>query len=575
MRQQEETLKNNQNFISILRPYWTLIFGLVALTLVSSGLTLWLPLLLSEGIDHFLRGESVNIVVWKFGAAAGVIFLLNAGQNIVQTYASERVARDLRHRLAEKISTKSFADIQVLTPAKLLTHLTADVDAIKNFVAQAIVHVISSGVLIVGGSVLLLTIHWQLGLVVLTILPIIGGTFFIILGKVRTLFVKTREVIDWLNKVINESILGAALVRVLHAQNVEERKFAEANAQARNVGQEILKLFSAMIPIVTFVANLAVLMILVLGGRYIILGSMSLGEFASFNSYLTMLIFPIFILGFVSNIVAQAQASYGRIAPILFAESLPDEGSLTTALQGNIHVDHASLSFGEKIVLKDIVLDIRAGSKTAIIGPTAAGKTQLMNLLVGVMEPTSGVIQYDHQNIQKYRKAHFYAQVGIVFQDSSIFHMSVRENIAFHTEVTKEAMQKAIDTAELRDFIETLPDGLDTVVSERGTSLSGGQKQRLMLARALAIEPKILLLDDFTARIDADTEGKILANLAKNYPGITIVSITQKISSIEQYDQIVVLTDGEIIARGTHENLLEKSPEYAQIYYSQQSMNTL
>ena len=563
------------NLFALLKPYRKLTMPLIGLTIASNALTLWLPRLLSHGIDTFLKGLNTNAILWQFGMAAAAIFILVYLQNIAQTYVSERVARDLRNTLSEKVSTHSFAEIQVATPSKLLTNLTSDIDSVKNFVSQAFVNVISSIFLIIGGSILLISINWKLGLSVLVVLPIIGATFFLILKKVRALFIQTRQVIDWLNKVINESILGAALIRVVHSQNLEHTKFAEANTKAKNVGLSILKLFSAMIPVVTFASNLAILIILVLGGKFIIAGSMSLGDFASFQSYLTILIFPIFILGFVSNIIAQAQASYGRIAEVLHAPKPVDDGVLTTALTGHIAVKNVSLMFGEKATLKDVSLTITPGSKVAIIGPTAAGKTQLLNLLVGLIPPTSGEIQYDGHAIGEYQKENLYKQIGLVFQDSIIFNMSLRENIAFNTNVTDTDLKRAIDTAELTDFIDTLPHQLGTVVSERGASLSGGQKQRIMLARALAINPKILLLDDFTARVDNNTEKKILDNVSKNYPGLTLVSVTQKIASVEHYDQIIVLMEGEVIATGTHEQLLDTSPEYVQIYNSQQSTNTL
>lgn len=196
-----------------------------------------------------------------------------------------------------------------------------------------------------------------------------------------------------------------------------------------------------------------------------------------------------------------------------------------------------------------------------------------MNLLVGLIQPTKGEVKYDHVNINEYKRENLYKQIGLVFQDSIIFNISLRENIAFNTEVEEPDMQKAISTAELSDFIKDLPEGLETVVSERGTSLSGGQKQRIMLARALAINPKILLLDDFTARVDVNTERKILENVSKNYPGITLVSVTQKIAAVERYDQIILLMEGEIVASGKHEDLMRTSPEYVQIYQSQQSTN--
>ncbi len=559
------------NLFGLLKPYRNLIIPLVLLAIFGNALTLWLPRLLSHGVDGFLKGGGLNKILWEFGIASGFIFLLTYLQSIVQTYASERVARDLRAKLSEKISTQTFAEVQTITPSKLLTNLTSDIDSVKNFVSQAVVSIISSIVLILGGSILLISINWKLGLAVLVILPIIGVTFFVIFGRVRVLFLKVREVIDWLNKVINESILGSALIRVLNSQQLEHEKFTQANSEARSVGTKILKLFSALIPIVTFASNFAVLIILVLGGKFIIGGTMSLGDFASFNSYLVILIFPIFILGFVSTIIAQAQASYTRIYTVLSSPAPKDDGQITDLLKGEIEIENVSLFYGEKAALKNVSLQIKSGSRVAIIGPTAAGKTQLLSLLIGLIQPTSGQVKYDGWNISEYQKENLYKQIGLVFQDSIIFNISLRENIAFNTNVESADLEKAISTAELDDFVGGLPQGLETIVSERGTSLSGGQKQRIMLARALAIDPKILLLDDFTARVDASTEKKILDNVTKNYPGLTLVSVTQKIASVESYDQIIVLMEGEVVAVGKHKDLMETSPEYVQIYNSQQS----
>jgi len=283
------------------------------------------------------------------------------------------------------------------------------------------------------------------------------------------------------------------------------------------------------------------------------------------------MIFPILIIGIMSNVIAQATASYSRVAEVLDAEDPVDNGTVKKTLHGDVSVKNITLMFGEKAALKNIYFEAKAGTKIAIIGPTAAGKTQLLYLLTGLTVPQSGAIEYDQININDYDKESLHDQVGFVFQDSIIFNLTLRENIAFNTNVTKEALQKAIDTAELGDFIEALPNKLETVVSERGTSLSGGQKQRIMLARALALNPKVLLLDDFTSRVDTTTEQKILANVAKNYPGITLISVTQKISSIEHYDQIILLMEAEIIASGTHKQLMKTSPEYVQIYNSQRS----
>jgi ATP-binding cassette subfamily B protein len=572
---QQKTKKNPaSSLFGLLRRYTGIIIVLVVLTIIANGLSISVPEIIANAINSYANGNFfiINLVV-EFSIVAFFIFVFTYLQNIVQVYASERVARDMRNEIAAKISVQPYSYIESATPAKLLTNLTSDVDAVKTFVSTAVSSIISSIFLIIGISVLLLITDWKLALAVLAVTPFIGVAFFFILTKVRKLFVQSQEAIDWLNKVISESILGSALIRLLNSQRHEDKKFLAANNEAKKISFEILNLFSSLIPVITFFTNLATLIIVILGGHFIIQGTMSLGSFTAFNSYLAILIFPILILGFISNLISQAQASYGRIFQVLTAPVEKKTGGLKNPLKGDIEVKNITVNFGDKSALKDVSFSVKAGSKTAIIGPTAAGKTQLLYLLTGLSVPTSGKIYFDGRDINDYDKESLHSQVGFVFQDSVMFNLSLRENIAFNNTVKNENIEKAIATAELKDYIDALPQKLDTIVSERGTSLSGGQKQRIMLARALALNPRVLLLDDFTARVDANTEKKILSNVAKYYPDLTLISVTQKISSIEHYDQIILLMEGELLAKGTHEELMETSPEYVQIFDSQRSTN--
>ena len=565
-------MKKKPGIMQLLTPYRGLMLLLLTCTLFSNAINLWLPKIISKSIDAFTGGTfSAKPIILEFSIAVLCIFIFSYLQSIIQTYASERVGRELRTRLSDKISRQSYAFIQTANPSKLLTNLTADVDSIKLFISQAIVSIVSSLFIIVGASILLITIDWKLALCVIAIIPIIGITFFVVLRKVRALFIQSRGVVDWLNRVINESVMGAAMIRVINSQQLEYHKFLEANTKARDLGFSILRLFASLVPVITFTANIAALSILVLGGHFVITGSMSLGDFAAFNSYLTMLIFPILVIGFMSNVIAQATASYQRISNVLESDDLPETGTITSRLNGNIDMKNIELQYGQTPVLKHISFRINAGSKIAVIGPTAAGKTQLLYLLTGLVKPASGLLLFDGHGIDEYNSQTFHSQVGFVFQDSIIFNMSIRENIAFSDTVTDESLAKAIETAELKEFVEALPDKMNTIVSERGSSLSGGQKQRIMLARALALNPVILLLDDFTARVDNNTELKILENIQHNYPGLTLISVTQKIATVEHYDQILLLMQGEMIATGTHEELMLTSPEYVQLFNSQQS----
>lgn len=558
--------------MSILKPYKGLVVLLVILAAIANALALVVPKIISKGIDSYGTGTlDMTHLGIQFFVLSFFIFAFTYVQGIVQTYVSEKTAKDVRNKLAGKISELSFAELEKEKPTKLLTYLTSDIDALKMFVSFGIVTVISSIVAIVGAVILLLMIHWKLALAVLAILPFLGILFFVVFSRLGPLFKRTQDLIDNLNLIISESIIGSALVRVFNSGKQEALKFDDANSESKKNGLAILRYFSLIIPAVGIVGNIAALVILLLGGHFVIGGSMTIGDFTAFQSYVFILIFPIIMLGFVSSIISQAQASYGRISEILNKPLEKEKGTLERELKGTIEAKHVTLQYGEKCVLKDVSFSLASGTRTAVIGPTAAGKTQLLNILIGLVAPTSGSVLYDGVPVGEYTREAIHSQVAIVFQDSVMFNLTLRENIAFSKTTNDVELAKAIETAELGDFVHTLPKGLDTIASERGTSLSGGQKQRIMLARALALNPKILLLDDFTARVDAQTERKILKNIEKNYPGITVVSVTQKVGSVKHYEKIILLMEGEVLAEGTHEELKDSSPEYVQILESQKS----
>lgn len=565
-------IEDKKGLLGVLSPYKGIVFLLVIIALGASSINLVIPKIIASAIDAFSKGNfNANKVIIQFLIAATGIFFFTMLQGILQTFTAERVARDLRIKITDKISHQSYSFIFKSNPAKLLTNLTSDMDSVKTFVAQAFVSIISSLFIIVGVAVLLLTINLKLALAVLGIVPIIGIAFFIVFRKARVIFKKSRKVIDGLNKIINESILGAALIRVLNSQQPENQKFLEKNTESRNLGLLIVRLFSVLVPTIMFVSNLAIVLILALGGHYVVMDTLTLGNFAAFNSYVVMLIFPVMMIGFMSNVIASATASNDRIQNI-FSQPPPCEvGTIKSKITGNILFNNVSLKLQNKQILHDISFSVKAGSKTAIIGPTAAGKSHLLYLITNLITPDSGTIELDGVSINKYANENLHNNVGLVFQDSVIFNLSLRENIGFSDSVTEESLQKAIKTAELSNYIEMLPEKLETIVSERGSNLSGGQKQRIMLARALTLNPKILLLDDFTSRVDPQTENKIIFNIQNNYPDLTLLSITQKIKPVMDFDQILLLMEGEIIASGQHKELMKTSPEYIQIYNSQQS----
>lgn len=572
MKQPEKQKK--WNLLNLLKPYIWLVIALLVLTILSNWLNLAIPKVISTAIDAY-TSKTLNLssTIIEFFIISALIFLFTYMQNIIQVYTAEVVAKWLREKLIKKISLQDYNYIQTTSPGKLLTNLTSDVDSVKSFVSMAISSIISSIFLIIGASVLLIMIDWVLALTVLTIVPIIWILFAFIFLKVNKLFKSGQETIDWLNKIINESILGSALIRLLNSQTFEYKKFIEANEKSKEIWFSILWLFATLIPSIMLISNLAILAVLILWWHFVILWNMSLWDFAAFNAYISILIFPIIIIWFMSTIIAQASASYGRILEILDSKEEKYEWEIVKKIEWNISLENIGLSVKDKCILKNITFKVKPKSRTAIIWPTAAGKTQLLNILTWLIVPSTWLVKYESSNINEYDKKSFYEQIGLVFQDSTLFNLSLRENIAFSNTVKDIDIKKAIDTAELRDLIDSLPDWLDTIVSERWTSLSWWQKQRIMLARALAINPKVLLLDDFTARLDINTEKKILENVRKNYPEITLISVTQKIEPIKDYDTIILLMEWEILAIWKHEELLKTSPEYNQIFNSQLSTN--
>ncbi len=559
--------------ISLAKPYIGFIILVFFISLATNGLSLAVPKIMASTIDTF-RKENFNLSasLTILSIITLFIFIFSMAQSFLQTYLSEKIGRDLRNRLIQKISTQPFSFINQITPEKLLTNLTGDIDNLKQVIALGLVQVFSSIILIFGAGALLISVNRNLALIVLTIIPLIVIIFIFIFSKIRHFFKRAQAIIDKLNKTINESIVASSLIRILNSQYLESQKFLELSTQSREIGMSILQLFASLIPLIGAIANASLVAVLLIGGRSIISGSFTIGGLTAFLSYISMLIFPIVILGFISNVLARAVASFERISAVLYAPHIRRKGKLEKEIQGKVSFKNVSLNYGNKQILKKISFEIPAGSRTAILGPTAAGKTQIFYLLSGLLKNSSGKILIDDIPQSKYSAKSLADQIGLVFQDSSIFNTSIRENINFKNIDNEESFQKAIHTAELDDFIASLPDGLDTKIAERGASLSGGQKQRITLARALVVNPKILLLDDFTARVDRETEKKIFANLKKNYSGITQILITQQISSVEDFDQIILVMEGELLAIGTHKELLKKSPEYQQIFNSQKSI---
>jgi ATP-binding cassette, subfamily B, bacterial len=564
--------KKPNKLILLLKPYWKLTLITILLTIGSSGISLFLPARIGQVIDNFAKNPNLDLQpeFILLGVITIIITILALAQTYFSNYFAEKVAFDLRKKLLDKISEQSYQFVNEIGSSTIITATTSDTDNTKIIISQGITAVFTSAILLIGSSTIMLVTNWKLGLIAVGTLPFIGVTFGLIFSRIGKFFRLIQENTTKLNRIISESVFGAALIRVLNSNTWEAKKFQKLNDKSRELTFGIVFLFSSLFPIINLITNFAITAILWFGGSWITQNEFSVGSLSAFLSYYSLLITPIFILGFTSQAISRGLISLENIEKITNSESQLHPGIHEAEIEGNIEVQNLNLEILSKKIIKNFNFEIKAGTRTAILGPTAAGKSQLFSILSSLTKPTSGTVLIDGINIDEWSQESLLSQVGLVFQDSIVFNSSIRDNIAFHGNSNEESVQKAIQTSTLDTLIDGMENGIETIVSERGNSLSGGQKQRLMLARALAVNPNVLLLDDFTARVDGATEKQIWENIKTNYPNITIISITQKIESIKDFDQIIVIEEGEIVGIGKHEELMKNSLEYQMIARSQE-----
>lgn len=549
------------------------IAALILLGTISNSAALLIPKMIGDGIDAYGQGtfDSTRTGIILVGVTMTVLGT-SIAQKILSTITTEQLAHHLRRSLAVALSKQSFTFIQDTSASRLLTNFTSDIDEVKQIISQGVVTIVSAIVMIIGSAVLLFTINWRLALAALATFPIMVLLFQFVMSNIRTLFRDARQNTDELNKVITESIIGAMLVRVLSAQQEFHARFDVANSEAKRIGYKLLSVFGSFLPLLNIMSSASIIIVVWYGGFQVIDGQLTVGEFTAFYAYLAGLLTPVFILGFVSNLFVRAGVAFGRIQKVLEHQVSESGTKQIEDITHTIEFDTVSLSIEEQSILKDISFEIPVGKYTAIIGPTAAGKTHLLYLLLGLLEAQSGAITVDGVPLSYIDSDTYLQHFGIVFQDHVIFTSSIRENITLGREYSDNQIWSALEVANLKTFVERLPEQLDTQVSERGSNLSGGQKQRLALARAVISHPVIILLDDFTARVDRATDKRIRERVVQLSDKQTIVSISQTIESITDADQIILLMEGEVVATGTHEELLSNSFEYKQILESQQSI---
>ncbi len=511
------------------------------------------------------------LVIIGFAAVRGVFAFL-------QSYNAERlsqsVAFDIRNDIFSKIQRLSFSYHDKNQTGQLMVRATDDVEKVRLFIGQGLLIALQAIVLLLGTLVIISLSNFQLTLAILPILPIAIVVFMVFSTVTQPLFMAVQIRLSKLNTLLQENLAGIKVVKAFAREPSEQKKFVKSADDLMTQMLKVSRIMTFLFPLIFLIANLGQAIVLYAGGTQIINGTMTLGQYQEFSLYLLFVFIPIGQLGFIITQMAQASASAGRVFEIMDAKSdvVDKPGAMTLPeIHGTVEFKEVSFKYpGGANVLNKMSFVAQPGQTVALLGATGSGKSSIINLIPRFYDPTSGVITIDGHDLRDVTIDSLRKQIGIVLQETNLFTGTIRDNIAFgRPDATDEEVIAAAKAAAAHDFILEFPQGYDTPVGERGTTLSGGQKQRIAIARALLLDPHILILDDSTSSVDLVTEFKIQKALDRLMKGRTSFVIAQRISTVLNADQILVLDKGAIAAHGTHEELMEDSEIYAQIYQSQ------
>ncbi len=513
-----------------------------------------------------------GLTIVLFAAARGIFAF---GQNFLSQALSENIAFDLRNDIFTKIQRLSFSYHDKNRTGQLMIRATDDVERLRGFIGMGLLMALQALILLVGTLIILLLTNVRLTLVVLPVLPIALIVFMYFGSIAQPLFVEVQKRLGRVNTTLQENLAGLKVVKAFTSEAREEKKFHEGIDSLLEQRIKVSRIFSFLFPFIFLIANLGQAAVLYFGGRQIIEGTLTLGEWQKFSLYLVYVFLPMGQLGFIISLMAQAAASADRIFEILDAkndvENKPDAIDL---VEVNGQVEFRDVTFryfaGSEAVLSHINFVAEPGETVALLGATGSGKSTIINLIPRFYDASEGQVLIDGHDVRDVTLESLRQRIGIVLQETVLFSGTIRENIAFgRPDATDESVEAAARAAAAHDFIHAFPQGYDTPVGERGATLSGGQKQRVAIARALLLDPHILILDDSTSSVDLNTEYEIQKALDHLMQGRTSFVIAQRISTVLNADKILVLDKGQIVAQGTHEELMESSAIYAEIYHSQ------